>query len=203
MNRSAYQKSQNRIEEASKKTFNEISEVSVKAIASEYAKLGVDPDENGVLDIGVSYDGSWQKRGHSSHNGMASVIDMVTGLPIDYEVLSNFCLKCKVAESKDPSNEWKENHAKNCPKNFEGTSNAMEVECAKRLWGRSIEKYKLRYTVMLSDGDSKSYDAVSSAEVYGKDKKITKEDCINHVSKRMGTALKKLVDSSKAQGPTI
>ena len=56
---------------------------------------------------------------------------------------------------------------------------------------------------MLSDGDSKSYDAVSSAEVYGKDKKITKEDCINHVSKRMGTALKKLVDSSKAQGSTI
>ena len=134
---------------------------------------------------------------------MASVIDIITGLPIDYEVLSNFCLKCKVAESKEPSDEWKEKHATNCPRNFLGTSNAMEVECAKRLWGRSVQKHKFRYTAMISDGDSKSFDAVSSAEVYGKEKKIIKEDCINHVSKRMGTALKKLVDSSKAQGSNI
>ena len=38
---------------------------------------------------------------------------------------------------------------------------------------------------MLCDGDSKAFDAVNSQSVYGAEKPITKEDCINHVSKRM------------------
>ena len=69
--------------------------------------------------------------------------------------------------------------------------------------GRSVEKHKLRYMIMLSDGDSKSYDAVCQARFYGSEKLIQKEDCINHVSKRMGTALRTLVDVSKAQGKSI
>ena len=134
---------------------------------------------------------------------LTSVIDLVTGLPIDFEVLSNFCHKCKIAESsKDVSDEWKLKHAENCQKNFGGTSNGMEVECAKRIWGRSVEKFKLCYTTMLSDGDSKAYDAITQANVYG-EKKITKEDCINHMSKRMGTGLSKLVDTGRAQGKSI
>ena len=56
---------------------------------------------------------------------------------------------------------------------------------------------------MLSDGDSKAYDAVSAANVYGVDVLIEKEDCINHVAKRMGTALRKLASVSKAQKTTI
>ena len=58
----------------------------------------MEPDD-GVLDIGVSLDGSWQKRGHSSYNGVASVIDLITGRPIDYKGLSHFCMKCSLAES--------------------------------------------------------------------------------------------------------
>ncbi len=72
-------------------------------------RLGVIPDKDGVLDIGVSYDGSWQKRGHSSHNGVETVIDLITGLPIDYQMLSNFCSQCKNAPplSSDLYEEWK------------------------------------------------------------------------------------------------
>ena len=36
---------------------------------------------------------------------------------------------------------------------------------------------------MLCDGDSKSYDAISEAQVYGPDVIIKKEDCVNHISK--------------------
>ena len=54
-----------------------------EAIHKSYADIGVQPDENGILDIGVSYECTWQKRGHSSHNGIGSVIDLLTGLPID------------------------------------------------------------------------------------------------------------------------
>eukprot|EP00112_Aurelia_sp_Birch-Aquarium-sp1_P022795 Seg6549.1 transcript_id=Seg6549.1/GoldUCD/mRNA.D3Y31 product="hypothetical protein" protein_id=Seg6549.1/GoldUCD/D3Y31 len=203
LSKNGYQKAQKKLEEASKQAFRKVSEESVEAIFESYAEDGVQPDEDGILDIAVSYDGSWQKRGHSSHNGIAAVIELNTGLPIDYEVLSNFCIKCKIAENEGTSDEWKAKHAENCPKNFHGTSNAMEVECAKRLWRRSVERSKLRYTTMLCDGDSKSFDAVSGDEVYGKDKKLEKEDCINHISKRMGTGLRKLVDASKAGGNPI
>ena len=79
----------------------------------------------------------------------------------------------------------------------------MEAECAKRCWGRSVDKVKLRYMTMLCDGDSKSYDAVSGAEIYGSQKPITKEDCINDISKRMGTALQKLLSTSKVQGESL
>ena len=56
---------------------------------------------------------------------------------------------------------------------------------------------------MLCDGDSKSYDAVSVSQIYGPQHVIEKEDCINHISKRRGNALRKLVETSKAQGNSI
>ncbi len=55
------------------------------------------PDKDGILDIAVSYDGTWQRRGvggHSLYNGAGPVIDLLTGLPLDYEVLCNFCHQC-------------------------------------------------------------------------------------------------------------
>ena len=60
------------------------------AIFNAYSALGVQPDDQGILDIAVSYDGAWQRHGFSSHNGVGLVIDLLTGLPLDFEVLSNF-----------------------------------------------------------------------------------------------------------------
>ena len=90
-----------------------------------------------------------------------------------------------------------------CSRNYEATSGSMEAECALRIWKRSIEEHSLWYTTMLSDGDSKAYGAVCDANVYGDRISIEKEDCINHVAKRMGTALRKLASVSKAQKSTI
>ena len=39
------------------------------------------------LDLTVSYDGSWMKRGHNSSYGIGCVIDTVTGLVLDLTVL--------------------------------------------------------------------------------------------------------------------
>ena len=203
LSQGGYTKTLEKIESSSLATFNKISARSRDAIARAYHELGIEPDIDGVLDIAVSFDGSWQKRGHSSHNGVASVIDLVTGFPVDFEVLSNYCNKCKIAEGLPDDVEWKAKHAVNCPKNFDGTANAMEAECAVRLWSRSVARNKLRYTTMLSDGDSKSYDAVVALKPYGDKVRIDKEDCINHVSKRMGTALRNLVATAKAQQQSI
>jgi len=201
-----YSNHHQKITEASAATFKDIVVKSRETIAEAYSAVGVVPDENGILNIGVSFDGSWQRRGHSSHNGMACVIDLLTGLPIDYEVLSNFCIKCQTRKDNPPAqaeyDEWKQKHSPNCPKNFNGTANAMEVECALRIWKRSVKDHKIRYTSMLCDGDSKSFDAICEAKVYG-EVEVTKEDCVNHISKRMGTALRRLSVEAKAQGSSI
>ena len=97
-----YQKVQAKVEAASKSTFDEVSQTSLRGIFDAYAKVGTMSDKYGILDISVSFDGSWQKRGHCSHNGMAAVIDLLTGVAIDTEVLSNYCPKCKQME--DDSN---------------------------------------------------------------------------------------------------
>lgn len=206
LSQNAYTNNHSKLQTASNETFNVIINETRQAIKEAYDQIGVVPDENDILDIAVSYDGSWQRRGYSSHNGMAAVIDLMTGLPIDFEVLSNFCLKCKIASEKPPSEDltqWKAKHAPNCPRNFDGSSNAMEVECAVRLWKRSEEKHHLRYTTMLSDGDSKAYGTLVQSEVYGASVAISKEDCVNHVSKRMGTALRNLIAVARAQGKPI
>lgn len=78
----------------------------------------------------------------------------------------------------------------------------MEVEACLKLWKRS-ESIGFRYTTMLSDGDSKAFNSVVESQVYGKDISIEKEECLNHVSKRLGTALRNTVKVWKARGVTL
>ena len=101
--------------------------------------------------------------------------------------------------------EWKVDHVNNgdCHVNFEGSSPAMEAEAAVVLWQRSIEKHKMRYRYMVSDGDSKSFSSVEN--VYG-DVKVENIDCVGHVQKRMGKHLLKLKSNTKGKpddGKTI
>ena len=51
--------------------------------------------KSGVLDLAVSFDGSWQKRGHTSKHGIGAVIEATTGLVLDFHVMSSFCQVCK------------------------------------------------------------------------------------------------------------
>ncbi len=78
LSRDFYTKTHQKIEESSSITFDEISNQSRAAIEKSYAELGIHPDGDGILNVAVSYDRSWQKRGYSSHNGMGSVIELVT-----------------------------------------------------------------------------------------------------------------------------
>ena len=203
LSKNAYTSTNNKLEEAASRTFDVVSQTTRKHLIDAYAQIGVTADKDGILDVAVSYDGTWQKRGHTSHNGAACTIDLLTGLPIDIEVLSNYCNKCSTTPDEIKNQEWLENHATVCSKNFSGTSGAMEVEAAERLWKRSVEKCNVRYTTMLSDGDSKAFDALTALNIYGDKKPIEKEECTNHVSKRMGTALRNIVAISKAQKNSI
>ena len=79
----------------------------------------------------------------------------------------------------------------------------MEVECALRLWGRSEMEHKLQYTTILCNVDSKAYAAIVRNQIDGPSKCVVKEERINHVSKRMGTAWRNLIATSKAQNDSI
>ena len=127
---------------------------------------------------------------------------MILKIIIDVDFQQTELYFARLVKHQEVSDDWKEKHIqncpKNCPKNFDGTACAMKVACAKNLWSRSVQKCKYRYTTMLCDVDSKTSSAVRELTPYGPDIKIEKEDCINHVSKRMGSALRNLVAESKA-----
>lgn len=72
----------------------------------------------------------------------------------------------------------------------------MEASGAVDLYTRSTEK-GVRYIPFIGDGDSKAYSEVCQAQPYGPAVYIPKEECVSHVTKRMGTALRALAKDYK------
>ena len=64
-----------------------------------------------VVDVTVSFDGTWHKRGFTSNYGVGIVIDAMTGFVLDYTVLSKYCQACTVNSSRPMTEyeklEWK------------------------------------------------------------------------------------------------
>ena len=61
-------------------------------------------------DTGVSVDGSWQHRGHASHNGIVTAISTDTGKCLDVEIMTNICKQCfiwKKIEGTSEYSDWK------------------------------------------------------------------------------------------------
>ena len=110
-------------------------------IRSAYATLDEDLQqqiaggETPIINIGVTYDGTWQKRGFSSLYGVGICIDIMTGLVIDYELMSKYCQSCKNKKAEGCSEEqwthWMEQYEADCHINHRGSSKAMEQEAAK------------------------------------------------------------------------
>ncbi|XP_077496918.1 uncharacterized protein LOC144107678 [Amblyomma americanum] len=186
-----------------------VHSAAVNAAAKNLDKAREIEAQIGGADAAVMYDGTWQKRGHKSHNGVGTVVALDSGLCLDFEVLSNFCLACSLHKvlSSEEEEIWQAFHSPVCEKNVECSSHGMEEEAALRIWQRTLSYgTPLRFTKFLSDGDSKAYTAVSEAQVYGATT-IEKEDCTNHVAKRLGTALRQLKTplprGEKLKEPTI
>lgn len=125
-----------------------------------------------IIDIKVTCDATWQRRGHQSLYGIVVVASWDTGKVLDVELLSKFCFECSKKQHLDPTSpeflDWWEAHSAFCNCNYKGTSGGMEVEGALRIWERSILKYKIRYTQMIADGDSATYSTIRDKAPYGK-----------------------------------
>jgi len=186
------------------KTTMDVAEVSMRRAAKNIQQ------DISITDVTVSCDGTWQKRGFSSKNGVATVVsvDGKNCKVLDKEVLSNYCNTCANMKAKF-NNEgqfstWYDSHKSACAKNHTGSAGLMEPIGMERIFRRSIKNRKLRYTGYLGDGDSKSYAHVSSAlpPIYPQ-KKIEKLECCGHVQKRMGRRLMDMVQQCKNKVYTV
>ena len=160
------------------------------------AKLGGGSDS--VTDCQVSVDGTWQKRGHSSLNGVVTIISKESGKCLDHIVLSKTCKGCQIWSNKTNHpgyNGWVANH--DCSINHKGSSGSMESKGAIELFNSSVQKYNLCYKWYIGDGDSSSFSEVVNARPYGNTVTIEKRECIGHVQKRIGTRCRNLRNSLK------
>ena len=51
---------------------------------------------DGIYNCMVSFDGTWQKRGYSSRNGIVTAISVVTGKCLDFDICVKDCKGCEV-----------------------------------------------------------------------------------------------------------
>ena len=65
------------------------------------------------------------------------------------------------------------------------------------MYRRSVELHNIFYDPFIGEGDSSAYQSVVKEAIYGPWKTVRKEECINHVAKRMGSGLRSIVKDFK------
>lgn len=180
-------------------TYKKVADKSTASAAECLRKKAGDVNE--IQNCQVSVDGTWQKRGHASINGVVTVIstDSLNGKCLDAHVMSKNCFGCKMWHKKKNSqgyNDWKANHV--CQANHIGSSGSMEAAGAKEIFHRSVDRNLLRYTEYIGDGDTSSFSVVSESKPYA-DYNITKLECVGHVQKRLGTRCRNLCQKLKGK----
>ncbi|GBM98279.1 hypothetical protein AVEN_168803-1 [Araneus ventricosus] len=140
----------------------QVLDLSRDVVRGKYIDCDSSLQTEEVIYVCVSYDGTWQKRDHTSLHG------------IEFRI-------------------WHHFHKNDCQKIFNGSSNSMEMNAAAILWKRSVKEAEMRYMILLSDGDGKIHQHLNEIQVYGKNVTIMKEECINHVAKRVRTGLRNVV----------
>lgn len=169
---------------------NEVIENAVTVVADlsmrEAAREAVN-ENNGNTDIAAAFDGTWQRRGHSSLNGVITATSFDTGKVLDMECVTKYCQKC--AQNRTQCQEG-------CLKNYSGSSGGMEGVGVVNIFARSIETRGVRYVKYLGDGDSNSYGSICAKKPYG-EVAIEKLECIGHIQKRLGSRLRRLKNKMK------
>ncbi|GFU00060.1 uncharacterized protein TNCV_2346021 [Trichonephila clavipes] len=124
----------------------------------------------------------------SIQNAAKEAICENEGKVIDVDILSKYCA-CKNLPF----------HEKDCKRNYVGSSGAMEIQGASKMFQRSLSLHNARYITYLGNGDCKAFDAIKKKNIYGNEYPIEKLECIGHVMKRMGTRLRRLKAQLKGQ----
>ena len=91
-------------------SYIEAANNSMKAASDEIREelLGDNFDEDTVVDVDISADGSWQKRGFSSLNGFITIISLLTGKCLSYDAMAKKCKACESWKSKKDTAEYQQ-----------------------------------------------------------------------------------------------
>ena len=118
-------------------------------VAATVRKLNLKEDfnEDEIVNIDASFDGTWQKRGFSSLNGVGIVIAKDTGKCIDYHVLSKKCSGCAAWEDRKDTREYERSSTDHvCYINYQGSAGSMGTAGILKCFKQSEQLYKVRYT---------------------------------------------------------
>ena len=171
-----------------------------KAVAEEKEKTL--ENEGSDDHFTASGDGTWKKRGHTSRFGVTTLAGKYCKKIIYSIVKSTYCKSCEVWEKKKDTHpeeyeEWLEGHD-DCDINHIGSAGKMEVDSVNEMFSRSVEKYGVKYTRYIGDGDSATYKGLLNLNPY--DSPVEKLECYLHVKKRMGTRCRNLKKVKKNLG---
>ena len=174
------------------KAYDSVARNSMKRAADD-----LQDDTPGPTKKRVKIDGTWQKRGHASLNGIVTVV--VEEKCVDYKAFSKHFSGCTMWDSKKGSlqyDRWAAEHV--CHINHQKSSGLMESAGAIEMFQRSVEKNNLIYHEYLGDGNTSSFKDVVSANPY-EEYLISpvKLECVGHVQKRLGTRLRNIVKAHK------
>ena len=181
--------------------YENTAEKSMQSVANKIRcdkdadRIEIDNSQLKVCDI--SLDGTWQRRGHSSLNGVVTAIS--DGKCLDRHVMSNYCKSCRYWASKkgsDKYNNWQsDNH---CCAYHKKSSGSMESAGAAAIFASSNEKWRLIYKSYLGDGDTSSYKDVVNAGPYEEYGIVPiKLECVGNVQRRLGNRLRELIKNYK------
>lgn len=150
-------------------------------------------------NIRVSVDGTWQRRGFSSKNGVVTVLSVMGkdkgSKVLDTEVLSTYCHTCTQRNCNENTKLANIVSQHECSINHQGSAGKMEADGAVAIFSRSKDRNNVKYAEFLGDGDSKAYSTVK--ERCNPD--LVKLECTGHIQKRMGKALMNCVTDHKSQ----
>ena len=104
--------------------------------------LRADSSSDAIKGVEVSSDGTWQRRGYSSLNGVVTVISIKNGKVLDIEPMGRTCKACIL---KEPFKKTDPLASPVCKLNHSGSPGNMEPVGAKRIWECSLQENKLQY----------------------------------------------------------
>ena len=97
MHHSTYHSNVKIITAASMQVANDVICEAAETVRCVHRELDPSIDTSDFIDLTVSFDGSWMTRGHKSLYGIGCVVEVVTGLVIDFAIVSLYCHMCACA----------------------------------------------------------------------------------------------------------
>lgn len=145
---------------------------------------------NSPGDYRGSGDGSWHRKGFASLTGLTSLVDYTANKVIGVDVRAKYCPRCRrKGRCAVPSK---------CSKNYEGSSGGMEPEGLIAIVTGIYHRTGFRLTRYLGDGDTKAFTKLKEALANMDEPwEVTKDECVNHVNKRMGARFRKTTKEMK------